>query len=105
MLLKQKILWAIELRRQQSRILHLLPNTVCLLYLLPFMAPNQEYLSRMTFTNCLTQTLIDFARFKWLVDNGNLDSSELGGFALSAWVAQLLWSKARLDQFRFEPFE
>ena len=60
---------------------------------------------RMALTNYLTQTLLGIAVLRLLLADVDLTRTMLVVFIGALWAAQLWWSKAWLDRFRYGPAE
>ena len=60
---------------------------------------------RMALTNYLTQTLLGIAVLRLLLAHVDLTRTMLVVFIGAVWAAQLWWSKAWLDRFRYGPAE
>jgi len=60
---------------------------------------------RMALSNYLTQTLLGVLILRYLFGDADLTRTMLVGFIAMVWAAQLWWSKAWLDRFRYGPAE
>ena len=60
---------------------------------------------RMALTNYLTQTVLGVLALTYLLAEADLTRTMLVGFIGVVWAAQLWWSKAWLDRFRYGPAE
>ena len=60
---------------------------------------------RMALTNYLTQTVLGVLVLRYVLAEAGLTRTMLVGFIGMVWVAQLWWSKAWLDRFRYGPAE
>jgi len=60
---------------------------------------------RMALTNYLAQTVLGVLLLRYLLADVDLTRTMLVGFIGVVWAAQLWWSKAWLDRFRYGPAE
>ncbi len=60
---------------------------------------------RMALTNYLTQTVLGVLALRYVLAEADLTRTMLVGFIGMVWAAQLWWSKAWLDRFRYGPAE
>ena len=64
-----------------------------------------QSVGRMALTNYLTQTVLGVLILRYVLAEADLTRTMLVGFIGMVWAAQLLWSKAWLDRFRYGPAE
>ncbi len=60
---------------------------------------------RMALTNYLTQTVMGVLALRYVLAEADLTRTMLVGFIAMVWAAQIWWSKAWLDRFRYGPAE